>query len=162
MPSECTELSKNHLSTCNIKQISQFIVKKTSIKEIRQRGFQRKNDIKTGVRADQDIKFNDIVGELTGSICSKNDKMEEKDANCYFFDGLDVFVTTKTKGFRKSCRPNCVVKLRKKEEQYYVLVFAIKNIHMNEELTIGFDYGNTVENFKCICNDADFCLLKTK
>lgn len=158
---EFTKNASDYLNTCDIKLIKPYIPKKTSLKEIRQRGFQRKKDIKIGVRTDQDITFNDIVGELSGKIYYNNETIEGDTLFTYFLDDYNIFIASPAKSFRKSCRPNCVVKLRKCDDKYCLLVFAIRNITLNEELLVGFDYRNSVEEFKCVCNDTDFCLLKT-
>lgn len=154
------------------------IKKSIELKEIRQRGFQRKEDIKIGIKTNEDIKFNEFIcilpakitnnaikndefGALndTNQIVNKNKCMNKNDIKfSYYKDGM--FFCSTEKSFRKGCRPNCVIKIKILNDEIIAGVYAIRNIYTNEELILEFDYENENEIFNCICLNADFCLNK--
>ncbi|KAM0684810.1 hypothetical protein COBT_003982, partial [Conglomerata obtusa] len=59
--------------TKNLKECRQQVPKEITLKEIRSRGFQSKKNIKYGMKACENIRFDDFIMQLDGMVCTKEE-----------------------------------------------------------------------------------------
>lgn len=128
--------------------------KSVSTREIRQRGFQRKNSVKYGTKAEETIIFGDYIS-IPGNIYHKT-KFDPYPCNFVYF--VQDYIFAGDNVFRKSCRPNTQVEIRMVNKKATLVAMAIRDIHINDEIVLPLDYENKGEGLVCICNDVDFCL----
>lgn len=128
--------------------------KSVSIREIRQRGFQRKNSVKYGTKAEEPILFGDYIS-LPGEIYSIT-KTDIKPCNFLYYN--QDFILAGDNIFRKGCRPNTSVEIKVIDEKIAFVARAIKDINVNDEILLPLDYENKREKLECVCNEVDYCL----
>lgn len=128
--------------------------KKVHTREIKQRGFQRKNIVKYGAKAEQFISFGNYI-LIPGTLYTKNITIEKLGIFKYFYDD---YVLIGENIFRKGCRPNTRIEMRMKDNEVVLVAMAIRNINVNEEVVLPIDYGNKDEEISCICSDMKLCL----
>ncbi|EJW02327.1 hypothetical protein EDEG_03229 [Edhazardia aedis USNM 41457] len=150
--------SKNQIRTFKRKKL---IERKLKYKEIRQRGFQHKGNVKMGIKIDEEADFGDFICFFDGKLFHKKEVSDiRKFPFIYFFEDFDLAVVSPAKLIRRGCRPNCFMEIISFEGQIDIGIFANRSIIKNEELIIGYDYdhGNNLVDHGCCCLNMTHCL----
>lgn len=150
--------------------------KMVDVRELRVRSLGRRNTsggAKLGVFAAEDVDPGAIIGEFVGQV-QPISVLEKKGVESVFQSY--VLITSLTPGLivdarkfgnalryvRRSCRPNCEIKLVFTEQGLSVhwCLFARNTIRENEELFLPFDYGegNRYFRYECCCAYPELCL----
>nr|POE99148.1 histone-lysine n-methyltransferase, h3 lysine-4 specific [Quercus suber] len=124
-----------------------------------------------GLYAEENIAVNDLIIEYVGEkVRQKVADMRELKydrqgvGSSYLFRMLDdeIVDATKKGGIARfinhSCNPNCTAKIIKVEGTPRIVIYALKDIYKNEELTYDYkferEYGST-DRIPCLCGSAN-------
>ncbi|KAK5123930.1 hypothetical protein LTR85_002127 [Meristemomyces frigidus] len=124
-----------------------------------------------GLYAEENIAVNDLIIEYVGEkvrqkIADLREFKYEKQGvgSSYLFRMMDdeIVDATKKGGIARfinhSCSPNCTAKIIKVEGTPRIVIYALKDISKNEELTYDYkferEYGST-DRIPCLCGSAN-------
>lgn len=164
----------------------QLALKTVEIREIRGRGAAKRStagapgispSMRLGVFATEDLDPGVLVTEYLGHIQTVSQlslpKKQEKvmQSHLLFIPHLKplICVDARRQGnasrhIRRSCRPNCEVKLLltglDDADDVHVCIFTRNSIQEGDELLlpIDFDDGNSFYRYECACGNLDLCL----
>ncbi|KAK1348829.1 hypothetical protein CWI38_0956p0010 [Hamiltosporidium tvaerminnensis] len=174
------EITKKY-NNYGIKIINEFPEpKKIFLKEIRPRGYQKKNiSVRRGVVSSENIEVGSFICELPCEIYLKYNfsDLKTNDSSFFYHPNLNLVLKVLDKNFsiiRKSCRPNVELKtliIKNLNQKKFLAeranrnivrfaLYAIKEILPSEEIFIEMDYkyGNTNNIQKCNCGNKNLCL----
>jgi hypothetical protein len=149
------------------------------IREIRNRGYQRKNlTVKHGIFSLSDIPFGEFIMEFVGEVKRKSTYVLSPEdylassTNVLFHPQLDLIVDSKLVGnmgklMRRSCHPNADLKLIFIQQNDQIVnvsfgIFSSNCILQNEEITLPLGTIPRNPELKgrgdCACSNPEFCL----
>ncbi|KAM0677669.1 hypothetical protein BDAP_001816 [Binucleata daphniae] len=104
------------------------------------------------LHSEQNKKTNYIKNHET----KKYNEIHKKHYFKYFITD-DLVLISENNYFRKGCRPNVTIKIKKHNDSYHIGLYSTRYIYAREEIALPFDTDTKYQE-KCVCIDLEHCL----